>query len=144
MQTEIQADMKSNCKRRLSEHTDNDPHKRPIAKTSETSTSISVVLQGILGIAPAVTCVEQKEKKQKKTQKTLEQGNSRAVYHSNKTLPVKRHPGLKSRAERRPTVSVNLHGEHRSTRRRTESFREERNKKLLANDELCIKGQRHQ
>lgn len=121
--TEIQADIKSYCKRRLTEHTDNDPLKRSVEKPSETSTSISVVLQGILGIAPAVTCVGQKKTKKKKT---LEQGNAWAVYHSNKTLPVKRHPGWESHAERRPTDSVNLRGEHGSTRHRTKSFREER------------------
>lgn len=124
--TEIQADIKSYCKRRLTEHTDNDPLKRSVEKPSETSTSISVALQGILGIAPAVTCVGQKTPK-----KTLEQGNAWAVYHSNKTLPVKRHPGLKSRAERRPTVSINPRGKHRSTRHRTKSFREERGVKKI-------------
>lgn len=98
----------------------NNPKKRA-AQTSETSNNILVVLQGILGIE--LPCDDTCWAKEKKQQKNLKQGSDWAVYHSNKTLPVKRHRGLKSGAERRPTVSVNPQCQYRSTRHRTESFR---------------------
>lgn len=120
---EIQADIKSYCKRRLTEHTDNDPLKKIHRKT------IRDVCKhfGCAARHPGYrTGCDMCWARKKNKKKTLEQGNAWAVYHSNKTLPVKRHPGWKSHAERRPTDSVNPRGEHGSTRHRTKSFREER------------------
>lgn len=141
--TEIQADIKSYCKRRLTEHTDNDPLKRYVEKPSETSTSISVVLQGILGIAPAVTCVGQKKKKKKKpwSKETPELCITQTrLSLSSGIRAEKATPGAVPLTALIRAASTGALGTGRNHSERRGGLKE----KQLANDELCIKGQRHQ
>lgn len=117
---ETQVNIKLNCKWGLTEHTA-DPQKR-VMQTSETQRHFCCSAR-----QPGYcTCLwwHVLSNRKKTNKKTSEPGSAWAVYHSNKTLPVK-HLGLKSRTAHRPTVSVNPRSEYWSTPHRTESFRGE-------------------